>query len=132
MLARAGRGGRSTEAAQIMLKSNPPDLVQIGDILGDIIKDEQRASEIVGGLRNLLNNRNEADLPYFDLNNTVQEVVRIVSPEAARRKVALTAECSSDALPVRSDPIHLQQVMINLAMNGMDAMDDCDTGPRNL
>jgi len=122
----------NTEAAQIMLKSNPPDLVQIGDILGDIVKDEQRASEIIGGLRNLLNNRNETDLQYFDLNNTVQEVVRIVSPEAARRKVALTAECSSDALPVRSDPIHLQQVMINLAMNGMDAMDDCDTGPRNL
>jgi signal transduction histidine kinase len=122
----------NTEAAQIMLKSNPPDLVQIGEILGDIVRDEQRASEIIGGLRNLLNNRNETDLKCFDLNDTVQEVVRIVAPEAARRKIALTAECTPDALPVRSDPIHLQQAMINLAMNGMDAMDDCDTGPRNL
>jgi signal transduction histidine kinase len=122
----------NTEAAQIMLKSDPPDLVQIGDILGDIVRDEQRASEIIVGLRNLLNNRNETDLKCFDLNDTVQEVVRIVAPEAARRKIALSAECTPDALPVRSDPIHLQQVMINLAMNGMDAMDDCDTGPRNL
>jgi signal transduction histidine kinase len=122
----------NSEAAQIMLKSNPPDLVQIGEILSDIVRDEQRASEIIVGLRNLLNNRNETDLKYFDLNDTVQEVVRIVTPEATRRKVALTAECTPDALPVRSDPIHLQQVMINLAVNGMDAMDDCEPGSRNL
>jgi signal transduction histidine kinase len=122
----------NTEAAQIMLKSNPPDLIQIGEILSDIIRDEQRASDIIVGLRNLLNNRNETELQRFDLNDTVQEVVRIVAPEAARRKIALTTECTPDALPVRSDPIHLQQVMINLAMNGMDAMEDCGAGPRNL
>jgi signal transduction histidine kinase len=122
----------NTEAAQILLKSNPPDLTQIGDILGDIVRDEQRASEIIVGLRNLLNNRNETDLKYFDLNDTVQEVVRIIAPEAARRKIALIAECTPDALPVRSDPIHLQQVMINLAVNGMDAMEGCEVEPRNL
>ena len=122
----------NTEAAQILLKSNPPDLTQIGDILGDIVRDEQRASEIIVGLRNLLNNRNETDLQYFDLNDTVQEVVRIVAPEAARRRIALTTECTPDALPVRSDPIHLQQVMLNLAMNGMDAMEGCEAGTRNL
>jgi signal transduction histidine kinase len=121
----------NTEAAQILLRSNPPDLVQIGEILDDIVRDEQRASEIIVGLRNLLNNR-KADLQYFDLNETVQEVVRIVAPEAARRKIALTADCTPDALPVRSDPIHLQQVMLNLAVNGMDAMDECESGPRNL
>ena len=122
----------NTEAAQIMLKSNPPDLAQIGEILGDIVRDEQRASEIIVGLRNLLNNRTAADLQHFDLNETVQEVVRIVTPEAARRKILLSADCTSDALPVRSDPIHLQQVIINLAMNGMDAMEDCKEGPRKL
>jgi signal transduction histidine kinase len=122
----------NTEAAQIMLKSNPPDLGQIGEILGDIVRDEQRASEIIIGLRNLLNNRSEIELRCFDLNDTVQEVIRIVAPEAARRKIALTADCTSDALPVRSDPIHLQQVMLNLALNGMDAMEDGLVGPRNL
>lgn len=74
-----------------MLKSNPPDLVQIDEILSDIVHDEQRASNIIVGLRNLLNDRNEADLKCFDLNDTVQEVARIVAPEAARRKIALTA-----------------------------------------
>ena len=122
----------NTEAAQILLRSNPPDVVQIGEILGDIVRDEQRASEIIVGLRNLLNNRKPADLQHFDLNETVKEVVRIVAPEAARRKILLSADCTSDALPVRSDPIHLQQVIINLAMNGMDAMEDCQAGPRKL
>jgi signal transduction histidine kinase len=121
----------NTEAAQILLRSNPPDLVQIGEILDDIVRDEQRASEIIVGLGNLMNNR-KTDLQYFDLNDTVQEVVKIVAPEAARRKIELTAECTPDALPVRSDPIHLQQVMLNLAVNGMDAMEDCGAGPRNL
>jgi len=79
-----------------------------------------------------LNNKNEADLKYFDLNDTVQEVIRILAPEAARRKIALTTECTPDALQVRSDPIHLQQVMLNLAMNGMDAMDGSKEGARDL
>jgi signal transduction histidine kinase len=122
----------NTEAAQIMLESNPPDLIQIAEILGDIVRDEQRASEIIVGLRNLLNNRNDTALQYFDLNDTVEEVIRIVAPEAARRQIALTVHRTPDALPVRSDPIHLQQVMINLVMNGMDALEGCEVGPRNL
>jgi signal transduction histidine kinase len=107
-------------------------LTQLGDILSDIVRDEQRASEIIVGLRNLLNNRNETDLKYFDLNDTVQEVARIVAPEAARRKIALIVECTPDALPVRSNPIHLQQVTMNPAVNGMDAIVDGEARPRNL
>jgi signal transduction histidine kinase len=127
---RAGTG-RLTEREEIKLIVTQRLKGAAGDILGDIVRDEQRASEIIVGLRNLLNNRNETDLKYFDLNDTVQEVVRIVTPEAARRKIASTTECTPDALPVRSDPIHPQQVIINLAMNGMDAMDDSEE-PRNL
>jgi signal transduction histidine kinase len=122
----------NAEAAQIMLRASPPDLTQIGEILSDIVRDEQRASDIILGLRNLLNNRNETELQRFDLNDAVQEVVRIVAPEAAKRKIVLSTDCTLDALPVRSDPIHMQQVIINLTMNGMDAMEDCGPGPRDL
>jgi signal transduction histidine kinase len=122
----------NTEAAQIMLRASPPDLIHIDEILGDIVRDEQRASDIILGLRNLLNNRSETELRRFDLNEAVQEVVRIVAPEAARRKIVLSTDCTLDALPVRSDPIHMQQVIINLTMNGMDAMEDCGPRPRDL
>lgn len=121
----------NTEAAQMLLDANPPDLAQVREILSDIVRDERRASEIILGLRNLLNDRNEADLQAVDLNETVREVVKIVSPEVDRRGIVLRTVLAPEALPVRSDPIHLQQVIINLVMNGIDAMDD-QPKPHNL
>jgi signal transduction histidine kinase len=121
----------NTEAAQMLLKADPPDLGQISEILSDIVRDEQRASGIIAGLRNLLNNRTEADLRTFELNDAVRGVVKIIAPEMERRGVVLRTLLASEALPVRCDPIHLQQVVINLVMNGMDAMDG-EPGPHNL
>jgi signal transduction histidine kinase len=122
----------NTEAAQMLLKTSPPDLTQIGEILSDIVRDEQRAGEIILGLRNLLNDRKTTDLKEFDLNDTVQEVVRIVAPEAAKRDIVVSTDLTPDALPVRADPIHMQQVLLNLVMNGMDAMEDTEPRPRDL
>jgi signal transduction histidine kinase len=121
----------NTEAAQMLLNASPPDLNQIGEILKDIIRDDQRASEIILGLRNLLNNRTESDLRPSDLNDTVREMVKIASPEIERRGVLLRTVLSAEKLLVRCDPIHLQQVIINLVMNGMDAMEG-EPRPHNL
>jgi signal transduction histidine kinase len=121
----------NTEAAQLLLKADRPDLGQIGEILSDIVRDEQRASEIIHGLRNLLNNRTDADLRLVDLNDTVRDVVKIVTPEVERRGIALRTILAPEALTVRCDPIHLQQVLVNLVMNGMDAMDG-EPRPHNL
>jgi signal transduction histidine kinase len=121
----------NTEAAQMLLKASPPDLTQIGEILSDIIRDEQRAGEIILGLRNLLNDRKEADLQALDLNDTVPELVKIVTPEIVKREITLRTVLAPEALPVRADPIHMQQVIMNLVMNGMDAMED-EPRPHNL
>lgn len=121
----------NTEAAQMLLKAHPLDMAQLGEILSDIVRDEQRASEIINGLRNLLNNRTEADLQTLDLNDTVRDVVKIVSPEVTRRGVMLRTILAPEPLRVRCDPIHLQQVIINLVMNGVDAMDEV-ANPHNL
>lgn len=64
------------------------------------------------------------DLSPFDLNDTVRDVVKVLSPEAARRRVVLRTILAPKPLPVRCDPIHLQQVIINLVMNGMDAIEE--------
>lgn len=121
----------NTEAAQMLLKAHPLDMSQLDAILSDIVRDEQRASEIISGLAKLLNNRTESDLKTLDLNDSVREVVRIVSPETTRRAVILRTILAQEPLPVRCDPIHLQQVIINLVMNGLDAMDEVPN-PRNL
>jgi len=121
----------NTEAAQMLLKASPPDLVQIGDILSDIIRDEQRAGEIILGLRSLLNERKAADLQALDLNDTVPGLVKIVTPEVVRREITLRTVLAPEALPVRADPIHMQQVIMNLVMNGIDAMEN-EPRPHNL
>ena len=121
----------NTEAAQMLLKAHPVDMAQLGDILSDIVRDEQRASEIISGLGNLLHNRTEADLQTVDLNDTVRDVIKIVSPEVTRRGVILRTILAMEPLRVRCDPIHLQQVIINLVMNGVDAMEEV-TNPHNL
>jgi signal transduction histidine kinase/ABC-type uncharacterized transport system substrate-binding protein len=121
----------NTEAAQMLLKASPPDLVQIGDILSDIIRDEQRASDIILGLRSLLNERKAADLQALDLNDTVPGLVKIVTPEVVRREITLRTVLAPEALPVRADPIHMQQVIMNLVMNGIDAMEN-EPRPHNL
>src|SRR5258708_6087312 len=121
----------NTEAAQMLLKTDPPDLAQIGEILSDIIRDEQRAGEIILGLRNLLNDRKEAKLQALDLNDTVPELVKIVTPEVVKREINLRTVLAPEVLPVRADPIHLQQVIMNLVMNGMDAMEGAPR-PHNL
>jgi signal transduction histidine kinase len=121
----------NTEAAQLLLKASPPDVAQIGEILSDIIRDEQRAGEIILGLRNLLHNRKETDLQALNLNDTVPELVKIITPEVVKREITLRTVLTREALPVRADPIHMQQVIMNLVMNGIDAMED-QPRPHNL
>ena len=62
---------------------------------------------------------------------SVQGALHILGPEAARKGVAVKADQAAGSLPVRVDPVHLQQVILNLAINGMDAMQDM-TGPRSI
>jgi signal transduction histidine kinase len=71
------------------------------------------------------------ELTVLNLNETVAELIKIVMPEVVRREITLRTMLAPEALPVRADPIHMQQVIINLVMNGMDAMDD-EPGPHNL
>jgi len=119
----------NAQAGEYLLKAEAPDLEEIGQILADIRQDDSRASEIIRRLRNLLANKNE-NLQTFDLNDAVREVAGIVSPEAQKRRVALKVDQARSALPVRADWIHLQQVMLNLLMNGIDALENC--GVRKL
>jgi hypothetical protein len=69
----------------MLLKANLLGLAQLGEILSDIIRDEQRAGEIIVGLRNLVNDRKGARLRALDPNDAVQELIKIVTPEVVKR-----------------------------------------------
>ncbi|ANP90404.1 sensor histidine kinase [Rhizobium leguminosarum] len=112
----------NAEAASVLLRREPPDHELIQQILLDIQEDDQRAGDIISRMRELLKKRNEIDWQEFDLNDVTSSAIRIIHGEAERRGIKLTSTQPPGELPVRADKVHVQQVILNLATNGMDAM----------
>ena len=121
----------NTEAAETLLTMNPPDIGQLKDILADVRRDDQRASDIIRHLRGLLK-KGEIELQRFDLRDAISDAIHILEPEAMKRGVLLSAGQGQETCTVRADQVHLQQVLLNLATNGMDAMSDCAPDRRRL
>ena len=111
----------NTEAAQAILKSPKPDLVELNEILGDILKDDRRASEVIRRMRSLLK-KAPFEQKNFDLNEVVEETIRFFSGLAIGRDFKMDGRIAPDALPILGDRIQLQQVILNLIVNGIDAM----------
>jgi signal transduction histidine kinase/ABC-type uncharacterized transport system substrate-binding protein len=122
----------NAEAAETLLEANPPDLDQVKEILADIRQADGRAAEIIQHFRKLLKTKSEIELEEFDLNDVIMDALHILSPEAKKRGVALNAKGVQHSLPVRADGIHLQQVILNLATNAMDAMAGLPPGERRI
>jgi signal transduction histidine kinase len=111
----------NAETAGQVLQSPAPDLGEVRDILEHIRRDDQRASEVIGRLRSFLK-RDPTERRDIDLNATVDEVFRFLSVQALTHDVGLTTEPSSAAIRVKADRVQLQQVILNLVVNGMDAV----------
>jgi signal transduction histidine kinase len=87
------------------------------------LQDDRRASEVIRRMRSLLA-KQPFELKNLDLNDLARETVDFLSTTAVGRKVELTSLITQNALPILGDRIQLQQVILNLAVNGMDAMKD--------
>jgi signal transduction histidine kinase len=111
----------NAEAAEMFLATEPPALDEVRDILADIRKDDQRASEVIRRMRSLLRKQEMAP-KSIEINEAVEEVLKLLSSDAAARKVAIKFERTVDLPHVWCDPVHLQQVVLNLVVNGMEAM----------
>jgi signal transduction histidine kinase len=122
----------NAEAGEALLQGDAPDLGIIKQILADIRDDDQRAGDIILRLRGMLKKRGEIELQEFDLNDVVNSAVNILHAEAEKRRVVVSVQNSAQRLPVRADKVHLQQVILNLATNALDAMADAATVDRRL
>jgi len=122
----------NAETAELLLRANPLDVGQLKEILADIRQADQRAADIITHLRQLLKKRSEIDLQEFNVNDAIADAIHVLEPEAMQRQVALSVDPAPRPLPVRADPVHLQQVILNLAMNGMDAMASSPPAERKL
>jgi signal transduction histidine kinase len=111
----------NAEAAEMLLDASSLDREQLKEILGDIHRDDQRAVAIIKHLRIMLK-QNELQAQNVDLAETVRDALEIIEPRARERSVAIQIDAASTHFCVRADPIHLQQVILNLGMNAIDAM----------
>src|SRR6202043_540422 len=107
----------NAETADEILNSPSPDIAELKDIVKDILQDDRRAGEVIRRMRSLLK-KEPFELKNIDLNDLVRETVEFLSALAIARKVELTNVIAPDALPILSDRIQLQQVILNLVVNG--------------
>lgn len=102
------------------LKDDRPNLQHLHEALEDIANDGRRASDIIARIRSLVK-KSEPQSVSLDVNEVVSEVVSLIAHEAQRRQVDLEVELGG-LPPVLGDRVQLQQVLLNLTMNGIDAM----------
>jgi signal transduction histidine kinase len=111
----------NAETAEMILKSERPDLEEIREILADIKRDDQRAGEVIRRLRGYLT-RTPFETKDIDLNQIMGEVFKFLSVQASARNTALYLQTAPGELRIKGDPVQLQQVILNLVVNSMDAM----------
>jgi signal transduction histidine kinase len=121
----------NAETAELMLRGASPNLREIADILADIKRDDQRASEVIRRLRSVLK-KTPFEIRDIDLNQTVREAMGFVGDLARGRGVVLNYVPAVTELHVRGDPVQLQQVVLNLIMNAIDVVSDADLRKREI
>lgn len=113
---------RNAEAAQLLLDAESLDLAELREILKDIQRDDRRAGDVIGKLRGLLK-QHALETRSVELVSLADEVLALLRTEAAARRVSLRKEFGPEPLCVAGDPIHLQQVLLNLVLNALDVVE---------
>jgi PAS domain S-box-containing protein len=113
----------NADACQRWLAHQPPNLVESRQSVARIIKAGNRASEVIGRIRALVK-KAPPRKDWVDINEIIREVIALARTEVRRHRVSLKAQLS-DGLPlVLADRVQLQQVILNLIMNGLEAMSE--------
>lgn len=121
----------NSAAGRELLKSTQAPLEEIRRILEDIHRDSLRASEAVRSTRALAQKR-PVSVQRLQIQNLIEESVRLVAADAARRRVQIHIRFAAELPHVDGDPVHLQQVLLNLIINAMEAMTDSPEAERFL
>ena len=122
---------RNSEAADGILNSEIPNITELKEIVNDIKRDDHRASEVITRLRRLFR-KTPIETQDVDLNDLVREVFGFLSWTAAARQITLSTSFTQPAPLVRGDAIQLQQVILNLLMNAIDAIQDAKSRQRTI
>jgi PAS domain S-box-containing protein len=109
------------------LAANPPNVEEACAAAMRIVKDGKRAAEIISRIR-LLFEEGAPERELIDVNEVIQEMIVLLRSEAMRYSIAVRTELAAELPQVMGDRVQLQQVLMNLMLNGIDAMKDMDAG----
>jgi PAS domain S-box-containing protein len=121
----------NAQAAQRFLAQSPPRLDKVAEILSDIVKSDHRAGAVIQRIRSLLR-KESAQRDRLDLNDVVDETLRLMRSDLLNRHVVVHADLEEGLPAVSGDRNQLQQVLLNFLMNGCDAMEGREPGSRLL
>jgi len=113
---------RNAEAGELFLHDPAPDLDELRAILADIRQDDQRAGAVINRMRALMKQR-DPERHRLDLRLVVDDLFALVNADAEKRRVRLALETDPALPPVPGDRVQLQQVVLNLLLNAMDALE---------
>jgi C4-dicarboxylate-specific signal transduction histidine kinase len=121
----------NAETGLDLLADASPDLDEIREVFHDIVHDNRRASEVIQRLRSLLK-KGERKSELVDINELVNATLTLLNSELIGRRINVKLDLTAPPAATSGDPIQLQQVMLNLVMNAMDAMDSTPIEQRLL
>jgi PAS domain S-box-containing protein len=118
-------------AGQRFIDRGNVDQAEIRELLGDIIADGRRASDVVRGIRGMVK-KGQVARRSVNLNEVVMDAVHMLSPDAVLRSCQVETSLDANLRTVEADPVQLQQVLLNLVINAFDAMRDTPVPGRKV
>jgi PAS domain S-box-containing protein len=121
----------NASAGQRFIDKGDVDLREIRELLGDIIADGRRASDVMRGIRGMVK-KEQVERRSVNLNEVVMDALHMASPDAVLRSCQLETSLEANLPPIDGDPVQLQQVLLNLVINAFDAMRDTPPSRRKV
>ncbi|WP_439370346.1 AAA family ATPase [Bradyrhizobium sp. DASA03120] len=121
----------NARAGMRFLEMSPPDLIEVNEALACVVRDADRAKDIVGRIREQVK-KSPPTNELFDLNQAIDDVIVMVRHAIDRNRVSVRTSLDKHLAFVRGDRVQLQQVVLNLIVNAIEAMGAVEEGRREL